>query len=547
MDLMNAISNLVFNGKSLKELPNNPYGERYTYVMNPDDISARKVKENRIWYIGDANELLNYYRNQNIYGNVEEPIYNQNRKQYFWGISTKEQHIKRVHSGVPRALITALTNVIGVPNITVNGEEIPQLLEAIGFQDLIMQRMLPLTMAEGWGAFKIIIDPNTILFPHPIVKFYEATAVKFIVRNGKKIGCIFRDFYQYKDKNYMLVDVRRLDDEGNSCIEYKLYELLNDDDTKEVPMSTIPELATLTDLKIPQYRHMLAVPCVFMNDPDNPDYGRSFYDGKIDLFDDLDQSLSQRSQTCRVSTPVEYYPVDLLEKDRNNGKPFMPSVYNRQFIAKPGIPNGDGTTDCKIDTSQPSLNFEQYNQEQLSLVNMIMFGLISPATMGINVSKTDSGSSQREKEKTTIMTRNSIMSANIPIIRELVQIVLDFDDYINNGVLPNKDREISVKFNEFANPSFESLSKVLYPMWVSGAISTRMYVNKLYGSSLAEEDKEAEIKALDDLRKAEGSGEDILSEAQALGMEREKEPSYASRDNYENAPKAVNREDNEKR
>lgn len=546
MDLIQAISNLIFKGKGLHELPNNPYGERYTFIMNPDDISARKVKENRIWYIGDANELLNYYRVQKIYGNNEEPIYNENRRQYFWAISTSETHIKRVHSGVPRAIITALTNVIGVPNITVNGKEIPQLLEAIDFQDLLMQRAIPLTMAEGWGAFKIIIDPNTKLFRHPIVKYYEANAVKFIVRNGKKIGCIFKDFYQLKDKNYMLVDVRRLDGEGNSCIEYKLYQLENGDNTEEVPLSTIPELATLTDLKIPQYRHILAVPCVFMNDPDNPDYGRSFYDGKIDLFDDLDQSLSQRSQTCRVSTPVEYYPVDLLEKAQN-GKAIMPSVYNRQFIAKPGIPNGDGSVDAKIDTSQPSLNFEQYNQEQLSLVNMIMFGLISPATMGINVSKTDSGSSQREKEKTTIMTRNAIMSANIPIIRELVQIVLDFDDYINKGVLPNEDREISVKFNEFANPSFESLSKVLYPMWVSGAISTRMYVNKLYGSSLAEEDKEAEIKALDDLRKAEGSGEDILSEAQALGMEREKNPTYESRDNYNNKPKAVNREDNEKR
>lgn len=546
MDLIQAISNLIFKGKGLHELPNNPYGERYTFIMNPDDISARKVKENRIWYIGDANELLNYYRVQKIYGNNEEPIYNENRRQYFWAISTSETHIKRVHSGVPRAIITALTNVIGVPNITVNGKEIPQLLEAIDFQDLLMQRAIPLTMAEGWGAFKIIIDPNTKLFRHPIVKYYEANAVKFIVRNGKKIGCIFKDFYQLKDKNYMLVDVRRLDDEGNSCIEYKLYQLENGDNTEEVPLSTIPELATLTDLKIPQYRHMLAVPCVFMNDPDNPDYGRSFYDGKIDLFDDLDQSLSQRSQTCRVSTPVEYYPVDLLEKAQN-GKAIMPSVYNRQFIAKPGIPNGDGSVDAKIDTSQPNLNFEQYNQEQLSLVNMIMFGLISPATMGINVSKTDSGSSQREKEKTTIMTRNAIMSANIPIIRELVQIVLDFDDYINKGVLPNEDREISVKFNEFANPSFESLSKVLYPMWVSGAISTRMYVNKLYGSSLAEEDKEAEIKALDDLRKDEGSGEDVLSEAQALGMEREKNPTYESRDNYNNKPKAVNREDNEKR
>lgn len=546
MDLIQAISNLIFKGKGLHELPNNPYGERYTFIMNPDDISARKVKENRIWYIGDANELLNYYRVQKISGNNEEPIYNENRRQYFWAISTSETHIKRVHSGVPRAIITALTNVIGVPNITVNGKEIPQLLEAIDFQDLLMQRAIPLTMAEGWGAFKIIIDPNTKLFRHPIVKYYEANAVKFIVRNGKKIGCIFKDFYQLKDKNYMLVDVRRLDDEGNSCIEYKLYQLENGDNTEEVPLSTIPELATLTDLKIPQYRHMLAVPCVFMNDPDNPDYGRSFYDGKIDLFDDLDQSLSQRSQTCRVSTPVEYYPVDLLEKAQN-GKAIMPSVYNRQFIAKPGIPNGDGSVDAKIDTSQPSLNFEQYNQEQLSLVNMIMFGLISPATMGINVSKTDSGSSQREKEKTTIMTRNAIMSANIPIIRELLQIVLDFDDYINKGVLPNEDREISVKFNEFANPSFESLSKVLYPMWVSCAISTRMYVNKLYGSSLAEEDKETEIKALDDLRKAEGSGEDVLSEAQALGMEREKNPTYESRDNYNNNPKAVNREDNEKR
>ena len=546
MDLIQAISNLVFRGKGLHELPSDPYDERYTFIMNPEDLSARKVKENRIWYIGDANELLNYYRNQRIYGNAEEPIYNGNRRQYFWSISTNETHIKRVHSGVPRALITALTNVIGVPNITVNGQEIPKLLEAIDFQDLIMQRALPLTMAEGWGAFKIIIDPNTKLFKHPIVKYYEAGSVKFIVRNGKKIGCIFKDFYQLKEKNYMLVDVRRLDDEGNSCIEYKLYRLERDNNTTEVPLATIPELATLTDIKIPQYRHMLAVPCVFMNDPDNPDYGRSFYEGKIDLFDDLDQSLSQRSQTCRVSTPVEYYPVDLLEKSKS-GRAVMPSVYNRQFIAKPGIPNGDGSVDAKIDTSQPMLNFEQYDREQLSLVNMIMFGLISPATMGINVSKTDSGSSQREKEKTTIMTRNAIMSANIPIIRELVQIVVDFDDYINKGVLPNEDREISVKFNEFANPSFESLSKVLYPMWVSGAISTRMYVNKLYGSSLAEEDKESEIKALDDLRNAESGGESILSEAMSLGMEREKEPTYASRDNYNNKPKAVNREDNEKR
>lgn len=546
MELMRAICNLVFRGKGLKQLPNDPYGERYTFIMDANDLLAKKAKENRIWYIGDSNELLNYYRVQNFYGNAEEPIYNQNRKNYFWGISTKEAHIKRVHSGVPKGIVTAITNVIGVPAITVDGREIPEVLEEIGFAELILQREIPLTMAEGWGAFKIVIDPNTNLFRHPVVKFYEANDVKFIVKNGKKIGCVFKDYYDYKGKNYVLIDVRRLDENGNSCIEYKLYEMAGDDSVTEVPLATIPELSELMDTQIPNYKHMLAVPCVFLNDPNYPDYGRSFYEGKIDLFDDLDQSLSQRSQTCRVSTPVEYYPADLLEKGKN-GKAIMPSVYNRQFIEKPVMVSGDGSMDSHIDTSQPSLNFEQYNKEQLSILNMIMFGIISPATMGMNVSKTDSGSSQREKEKTTIMTRNSLISANIPIIRELIQIVLDLDEYIQTGYINNRKREISVKHSEFANPTFESLSKILYPMWVSGAISTRMYVGKLYGTSLSEEEKEQEIKALDDQRKAEGGNVDILSEAQALGMEREKDPTYESRDNYDNPPSAVNAEDNEKR
>ena len=34
---------------------------------------------------------------------------------------------------------------------------------------------------------------------------------------------------------------------------------------------------------------------------------KSIFSGKIDLFDDLDQSLSQRSQTSRVSTPVSIF------------------------------------------------------------------------------------------------------------------------------------------------------------------------------------------------------------------------------------------------
>ena len=34
-------------------------------------------------------------------------------------------------------------------------------------------------------------------------------------------------------------------------------------------------------------------------------------------------------------------------------------------------------------------------------------------------------------------------------------------------------------------------------MWVSGAISTEMYVKKLYGDSLSEEERQKEIQALE--------------------------------------------------
>ena len=60
------------------------------------------------------------------------------------------------------------------------------------------------------------------------------------------------------------------------------------------------------------------------------------------------------------------------------------------------------------------------------------------------------------------------------------------------------DYEVSVKYNEFANPSFESLSKTLLPMFTSQAMSTKMYVDKLYGDSLSDEEKEEEIKWLED-------------------------------------------------
>ena len=163
---------------------------------------------------------------------------------------------------------------------------------------------------------------------------------------------------------------------------------------------------------------------------------------------------------------------------------------------KSGIPDGDGKVDNSIQTTQPQLNFDQYSQEQKAILDFILTGILSPATMGIDVAKKDNADAQREKEKVTIMTRNTVIASETQILKELFQITMAMKDYMDGKGVSLSDYDVSVKFSGFANPSFEGLSQVLTPMWQAGAISDEMFGNKLYGDSLSAEEKKREIEAL---------------------------------------------------
>lgn len=500
MNLMDYIRNRILKFLKIDKLEYNPNGERLTFIGDVDTIKKQQLQCFRTWYIGDSDELLNYYTNQELFGNSKEPIYNRNKREYFWGISSTETKIKRVHSGVPNAIVTTLVNAIGSPKIEINNPELnvklDKIIENNDLFNVINQQQEPFTLVEGWGAFKV--NFNKELSNTPIIQYYDAENVEFIYKSGILIGIIYKDYYEYKNKNYLLLETRRKYN-GGSTIEYELFKLDKNDDIKPVELSTIPELENLKNLFIPNFNKILGVPSKFFFDPLNKNYGRSIFMGKIDLFDDLDQILSQDSQTVRVSTPVEYYPVDLLERTKN-GKTITPQVYNRQYIKKEGIPNGDGTTDGTIQTTQPQLNFEQYSFDAKSKLDFILTGLLSPATMGIDIAKKDNADAQREKEKVTIMTRNNIIDKQTKILKELLSISLSIQEYMDTGSITLQEYDISVKFNEFANPSFENELQVLGLAWNNGQISTRKYVDLLWGDKISDEDKEVEIAWLDNNR-----------------------------------------------
>ena len=496
MTLRDKLRQSILKFLKLDKLGENPNSDRFTFIGDPEDIIKRKLQEFKVWYYGNSDELLNFYTAMETYGNYKEPIYNRNKQNYFWGLSADECKVKRVHSGMPKAIIETLTNIVGMPNITCEQQEtLDFIIKKTKLTNIINQKQLPMTLALGWGCFKPIIDKQ-VCKDSPLVEWYNADDVEFVVKHDVIIGVLFMDYYYYQNKDYVLVETRRVVD-GDSRIEYKLYRYEKDNSVVEVELDTIPDLADLSKdgLVIKGLDKILAVPSVFFYDMNNKNYGRSILDGKIDLFDDLDQDLSQASQTSRVSTPVEYYPVDLLERDKF-GRARMPQVYNRQFIASNSYPNGDGELNGDIRTTQPNVNFNQYNEKVLSDINLILTGILSPATLGLNIAKDDTALSQREKEKVSVMTRNNILDRQQVIIAELCEQLLMLKEFMETGTISIKEYDIGVKFSEFANPSFEEKANLLSQMFSSGTISPEMFVDKLYGDSLSDDEREKEISYL---------------------------------------------------
>lgn len=491
MTLFEKIKEKIIRFFGIRKLEDNPNSDRYTFLGDADKIKRAKVEECKVWYYGDSNELLNYYTAEETYGNARNPIYNRNRQQYFWGLSAEECNIKRIHSGVPNAIITTIVNMVGQANITDEKRQadIDEIKKRTGLVNIINQEQMPMTLACGWGAFKPVIDKE-IDSKYPLLEWYNADSVDLIRKHGKVIGIIYKDYYQYKKQEYVLVELRRVLN-GNSRIEYSLYKLGKSNEVTEVELNTIPELANLENIELKGFNKLLGVPSYYFYDMNNKDGGRSIFAGKIDLFDDLDQDLSQASQTSRVSTPVEYIPVDLIGRGKN-GEARLPKIYNRQFIASDAYPNGDGESSGDIKTTQPQLNFNQYTEKIMSDLDLILSGILSPATFGLNVARDDSALAQREKEKVSLMTRTNIIDRQEKIEKDLMEIMLVLTDYMRDGSTQG-DYDISVKFDEYANPSFESISGNLLTLLTSGGITPELYVEKLYGDSLSKEDKEREI------------------------------------------------------
>ena len=103
---------------------------------------------------------------------------------------------------------------------------------------------------------------------------------------------------------------------------------------------------------------------------------------------------------------------------------------------------------------------------------------------------------QTKKKTTTLYTRGIIIETLSEFIPAVINTVLKANAQMQNDSILPEDKDVSVKFGEYANPSFEAQIETISKGKTGGIMSIEASVEELYGDSKTEEWKQGEIQRL---------------------------------------------------
>lgn len=445
--------------------------------------------KNRVWYRGDPSELEEFFKSSINSNSIS--------KARFWASVPSSGTIRKFHSGIYAIIIDSLTDLIlgDYQGLQVGGNTDSPVLgiwdeisKDNNFNSELLRDAITETLVVGDGVFKFSYDKE--ISDYPIIEFVSGEDLDIISKRGRVTEYRFYSHYKKNDKKYKLIESYK-----KGSIKYNLVNEYN----KEVPLSTICEIADLTDV-IWAGDFFLCVPMRFYKSPKEKTRGMGILDRKSDNIDALDEVISQWIEAMRDGKVKTYIPESLLPKDPDTGKVLTPSSFDNKFI-KTDTPMKEGQID-KIEQVQAVINYDAFVNTYASILDLVLQGIVSPSTLGIDLKKTDNAEAQREKEKTTLKTRGKIVDTLREVIPQVVNTALITQQIIENrgrGVkIP--ENKISLLFGEYASPSFEDRVETTSKAAASNIMSIERLVDELWGDSLTQEEKDEEVERIKILR-----------------------------------------------
>ena len=445
--------------------------QKLSVVVDEEMDFATTAFCHKLWYRGKAAELNQFYKQMD------------DSTGRFWGaVPTRGLEIRKTHTGIPKIIVDTLAKIVtrDLNDLDFQKIEHNDVWEAVERENKLgdlYNRAIQDALVIGDGAFKISLDAS--LSEYPIIEWYSGDRVDFRRERGRIKEIIFTDEYHKKGGVYTLKQKC-----GFGYVRYELYKGDN-----AVELDAIEETKELQDVTFDS-SFMMAVPFMVSESERWRGRGASIYDGKTDNFDALDEAWSQWVHAMRASRPIRYVPDTCIGRDESNGKLLKPNWFDNQFVEIAA--DMSERADNRITTEQPEFRAESYNSTFITALDLALQGIISPSTLGIDVKKLDNAEAQREKEKATLYTRNDIIDAFGPMLKQLINTV--FKAYYTTWLVPLEEIDINVTFGEYANPSFEAVVETLSNPNTPMSIEAK--VDEMWGDSKDQAWKDEEVKRI---------------------------------------------------
>lgn len=461
---------------AIKLLNLQPATDKAVTIYEPLGYKGNVMK-NRLWYRGDPSELDQFFKQS------AKDIVSQSR---FWAsVPSADLNIRKIHSGLPAMVADKLSDIViaDLDLIDLSNEEQNNLWQDISkdnnFNELVGEAITE-TLVAGDGAFKITID--TDITKYPIIEFYSGENVEYVYKRKRLAEIKFYTEYTKDNNTFTLVETF-----GKGYIKN---ELINKNGSL-VPLTTLEETANIVNATY-EGDFIMAVPLKFFKSPKWNDRGKSIFDSKSDAFDALDEVISQWIDAIRDGRVIKYIPEDLIPKNPQTGELMKPNSFDNRFV-KIGSSLAEDAKN-QIDMKQAQINYDAFVNSYSSALDMCLQGIISPATLGIDLKKTDNAEAQREKEKATLYTRGKIVDTLTKVIPEVIKVVLMVNDTLNKRVAG--EYEPTITFGEYASPSFDNVVETVGKAKSYGIMSIEKCIDELYGDTMTEEEKAEELERI---------------------------------------------------
>lgn len=468
------VSNTIKRGirNWLNIQPSGPYNIQIQEIMDFELAAIRS----RIWYRGDGNELEQFYQ--------QSPEAADRFK--FWASRcTPGMEMRKIHTGLPGLIVRILSSIIlsAMNDFEFGSPKQESLWKEIEKENKFrkgLEEALKEALYIGDGAYKVTID--TALSEYPILEWYPGDRVEIVQQRGRLKEVVFKTPITDHRQEYVLYEYY-----GYGYIRNELYK----GDTL-VDYKTIEATKNYADWKFDE-KTILAVPLKIYESAKWQGRGGSIFDGKLDSFDAFDETWSQWMDALRAGRAKEYIPECFLPRNPKTGEILQPNHFDNRYI-KTDQDMGEGAQN-KIDVEQPAIPHDSYLASYVTALDLCLQGIISPSTLGIDVKKLDNAEAQREKEKTTLYTRDAIVEALQEDLPTVIGACINAYHLLHGEAV--EEVKVDIPFGEYANPSFESQVETLTKARPgSPVMSVEAQVEELYGDSKDEDWKKEEIARL---------------------------------------------------